>query len=536
MPIKIGDTVLAYHGVMIYDAKVLKIDHGNGVHEDNDKIKPTASTQYFVHYLGWHKKWDEWVAFSRTLEVTPANRKLQAEAKENAAKEAANKKSAAKKKKISTGGIDPGSTRKSPFKKMKLNPENDTEELPMGEGDFDAARQVALQMPFSLKKQLVEDWKHITHEPRKLVPLPRKPSVAQIIANYLELKKAKLKPDNAADEKEFKNIEGIMEGVQSYFDRALGSILLYRHERRQYRDIQEKNPGAPLSEIYGAEHLVRLFVRLPVLLGSATIPERELAQIQPRLNDFLKYMQKQASSLFATEYQAMAMTTGTATATATEDASLAMLPWSMGRHSWRLWLVSLGLLYVAYQKHLLPNPVARVVGRVYFYPTWPFTYLSRRNDYWTLVDSHVFVGAAPMSFMHHVDALYARGVRAVVNLCDEYGGPVAQYKKRHIVQLYLPTIDHTEPSVADLEAAVAFIEEKKASGVRVYVHCKGGNGRSAAVAFAWLLYAHNMTLEEAQQYLNEKRRVRKTLYRQRNLVAYYEKLQSTRAASSATTS
>ncbi|TMW59657.1 hypothetical protein Poli38472_004726 [Pythium oligandrum] len=303
MGIMLNDVVLAYHGVMIYEAKVLKIDHGRGVHEDNDKIAPTSQTQYFVHYQGWHKKWDEWVSFDRILEDTPASRKLQVEAKERAAEEKANKKSVAKKK-INTGGIDPGTARKSPFKKLKVNPDNDTEELPMDKAEMETARQVALQLPFSLKKQLVEDWKRITHEPYRLVPLPRKPCVAQIITNYLEFKKSKLKADDGgADEKEYKNIESIMEGIQAYFDRALSSILLYRFERQQYQEIKSKNEDTPLSQIYGAEHLIRLFVRLPVLLGSATIPERELSQIQPRLNDFLKYMQKHSASLFLNEYQ-----------------------------------------------------------------------------------------------------------------------------------------------------------------------------------------------------------------------------------------
>lgn len=70
-----------------------------------------------------------------------------------------------------------------------------------------------------------------------------------------------------------------------------------------------------------------------------------------------------------------------------------------------------------------------------------------------------------------------------------------------------------------------FIQEKQASGVRVYVHCKGGNGRSAAIAFCWLLYARKMTLLEAQEYISEKRSVRKTLYTQPNIVAFYNKLQ-----------
>lgn len=192
--------------------------------------------------------------------------------------------------------------------------------------------------------------------------------------------------------------------------------------------------------------------------------------------------------------------------------------------SWQAWVVSAAMLYAAFQLHFLPQGLAKVVARVYFYPTWPLTYLSRRSNYWTLVDSHVLLGAAPMSFMPHVDALVARGVRAVVNLCDEYAGPEKQYRKKHIQQLRLPTVDHTEPSLAALEAAVAFIKTQKQRGVRVYVHCKGGTGRSAAVALCWLVANRNMTPEEAQEYLNEKRHVRKRLYLQPNVRAFCNKL------------
>ena len=40
-----------------------------------------------------------------------------------------------------------------------------------------SSKQVNLQMTFSLKKQLVEDWKRVTQAPHELVPLPRKPNV-----------------------------------------------------------------------------------------------------------------------------------------------------------------------------------------------------------------------------------------------------------------------------------------------------------------------------------------------------------------------
>jgi hypothetical protein len=51
----------------------------------------------------------------------------------------------------------------------------------------------------------------------------------------------------------------IIAGVTLYFDKALGNNLLYRFERAQYVEQKRENPDKPRSEIYGAEHLLRLF-------------------------------------------------------------------------------------------------------------------------------------------------------------------------------------------------------------------------------------------------------------------------------------
>ncbi len=52
----------------------------------------------------------------------------------------------------------------------------------------------------------------------------------------------------------------ILSGLIVYFDKALGNNLLYRFERAQYVDIRRKTAEMkPMSEIYGGEHLLRLF-------------------------------------------------------------------------------------------------------------------------------------------------------------------------------------------------------------------------------------------------------------------------------------
>jgi len=85
-------------------------------------------------------------------------------------------------------------------------------------------------------------------------------------------------------------------------------ILLYRYERDQYDEIvsssQQSGLPAPLpSSIYGAEHLLRLFVRAPRLMSGTSFQPGEMQSVTSKLSDFLKYMAKQQLRYFnTTEY------------------------------------------------------------------------------------------------------------------------------------------------------------------------------------------------------------------------------------------
>lgn len=77
------------------------------------------------------------------------------------------------------------------------------------------------------------------------------------------------------------------------------------------------------------------------------------------------------------------------------------------------------------------------------------------------------------------------------------------------------------------QSAVAFIEAHKARGDRVYVHCRAGHGRSAAVVFAYLL---NEDPGVDPMQLNAEfcriRDVRKTLWRQPNIRQFHSWVKS----------
>lgn len=159
---------------------------------------------------------------------------------------------------------------------------------------------VKIQIPSTLKKQLVDDWEFVTQQ-NKLVKLPRSPNVDGILAKYLEYRTKK--DGTMAD-----SIGEILKGLRSYFDKALPVILLYKKERQQYHDVVLDNISP--STIYGAEHLLRLFVKLPELLAYVNIEEETLNRMQQKLLDFLKFLQKNQSMFFLSAYEGSKVSEG----------------------------------------------------------------------------------------------------------------------------------------------------------------------------------------------------------------------------------
>ena len=91
----------------------------------------------------------------------------------------------------------------------------------------------------------------------------------------------------------------------------------------------------------------------------------------------------------------------------------------------------------------------RTLARLLFVPTLLWNLLLGRvlrvRNWWDRVDEHVILGALP--FAADVPRLAAVGVRAVVNTCEEYVGPVAEYAVAGIEQLRVPTTDFQPPQL-----------------------------------------------------------------------------------------
>ncbi|KAJ7385131.1 Mortality factor 4-like protein 1 [Desmophyllum pertusum] len=281
-----GERILCYHGPLIYEAKCMK-------GQMKDKV-----TRYLIHYNGWNKNWDEWVPENRVLKFNDANLQKQKELREQNLKSKKSRKRTDKvvgenekplKREPPPPVIEaPGPVRK---KRARITNPIDSDE------NYISRVDVKITIPDYLKQWLIDDWDQVTRQ-KQLVPIPRKKNIKEILDEYI-----KSRSTHSDDGLKPGVVQEVSDGIQEYFNVMLGTQLLYKFERTQYGDVLTEHMNLPMSHLYGAEHLLRLFVKLGSALSFSSLDEKSVQFVVTHIQDFLEYLSKNADSLFTTDYE-----------------------------------------------------------------------------------------------------------------------------------------------------------------------------------------------------------------------------------------
>ena len=188
--------------------------------------------------------------------------------------------------------------------------------IPSQEETYNAKPAIRIPLPDVLKSMLVDDWEWITKDLR-LVPIPHAMPVSTLLSDYHASEAPKRRPGSA----EADILDEIVQGVREYFDKSLGRILLYRFERQQWHETltkMNKDPsdesaiksvtvpatedgkpeetfslslaGKTPSDVYGAEHLCRLFVSMPELIAQTNMDAQSVAKLKEELGRMTKWL------------------------------------------------------------------------------------------------------------------------------------------------------------------------------------------------------------------------------------------------------
>ncbi|KAJ5605663.1 hypothetical protein N7510_008444 [Penicillium lagena] len=292
------EKVLCFHHDILYDAKILDLRHK----DSSDRKSPF---EYLVHYKGWKNTWDDWVLEDRLRKATEDNRELATSLRreaESALRAKSTKPSSTKKR----GTSDQSSARDSedrgsvPGRGTKRARDHDIEK----EDTFHTRPSIRIIMPDNLKSLLVDDWEQVTKN-QCVVALPSKYPVRTILQDWYDEEQPK-RSSSAADEDV---LDEVVAGMQEYFDKCLDKILLYRYERPQYRNLRKKCEAAtgelankgPI-DVYGAEHLIRLFSTMPELMAQTNMDLQSTNRLREEISKLAMWLSRHSEKYFSTNY------------------------------------------------------------------------------------------------------------------------------------------------------------------------------------------------------------------------------------------
>ncbi|SMN19075.1 similar to Saccharomyces cerevisiae YPR023C EAF3 Esa1p-associated factor [Maudiozyma saulgeensis] len=386
--LELNGKCLAFHGPLLYEAKILriwdpknkKIDY-NEEEQDKERIKQdiesipqdlVSDPCYFIHYQGWKATWDEWIGNARIREYNDTNIALRKQLVQDA-KDAKRQQQELKKQKqkqsTPTGGINKkrsngqessigkngsntgtGQSRSRSASAVKLSDHtgkngtnsgnNDNSSLNPINGSSSGSTsanngtysqqyynnlnrnlpKITMHIPLKLKSILVDDWEFVTKN-KKLCKLPR-PSTKtndQTITGILKIYQQEVISGGMTSLVEQSLLEEYILGLKLYFNECLSKLLLYRLEKLQYAQLEEKlqlhkkqeeGSNSPiinstpskvdLCNVYGSIHLLRLLSILPELMSDTTMGTQSCQSIVRQTESVLLWFAVHADTLFDT--------------------------------------------------------------------------------------------------------------------------------------------------------------------------------------------------------------------------------------------
>ena len=175
------------------------------------------------------------------------------------------------------------------------------------EEQFMTRPAVKIFIPDTLKSILVDDWEKVTKE-NKIAHVPHPVPVTKFLNEYE--RDEYRKPDRQPGSSGADFLEETIAGVKEYFNKALGRILLYRFERQQFfewhRELEKghgEHSGQTFCDIYGCEHLLRLFVSMPDLIVHTNMDAQAVARLREELSRMTQYLAKNIDTYLSTDYE-----------------------------------------------------------------------------------------------------------------------------------------------------------------------------------------------------------------------------------------
>lgn len=167
------------------------------------------------------------------------------------------------------------------------------------------------------------------------------------------------------------------------------------------------------------------------------------------------------------------------------------------------------------------------------------------NPWWNRITNEIILGAIPLNNYDHVNELCdVENVKYVISIMNDYEydtntpftDPVKpnDWQNNSVKQLIIKSDDYTGVSINNIIKGVSFIEtviktiRKSNSDDSLYIHCKGGHGRSVVIVMCYLLKHKCRDYNYIYNYVKNKRpTIKPNKEQQDSIMEYLFYLEST---------
>jgi hypothetical protein len=143
-----------------------------------------------------------------------------------------------------------------------------------------------------------------------------------------------------------------------------------------------------------------------------------------------------------------------------------------------------------------------------------YTKLTQERWWDRIGDLKLFLGAIPLTDKGHLHQLLDLRVNHVISLLEPFELemtpwhiPVSHgmWHLNGVETSFIRAEDYLGLSLTQLKEGIELLHRELSAGKTVYIHCKGGRGRSASVVIGYFMRYHNMTFEQAHAYVKHYR-------------------------------
>lgn len=155
------------------------------------------------------------------------------------------------------------------------------------------------------------------------------------------------------------------------------------------------------------------------------------------------------------------------------------------------------------------------------------------TGWWSEIEPYrIYLGALPLKNKGNLEEILALGVTRVLSLVENFEledgwfnktVKPAEWREKGVQVHQISAVDYAPLTSQQIEEGVAFLADQLANGETVYVHCKAGRGRSAAIVIAYLMQYQGFTLDDAIAFVKERRpQINLNQEQRQALVTYFD--------------